>query len=112
MEAIFYRGVGWCGFALQRGKNQFWAQREAHNGSKCVALWGENAFDVKTLDITPEITRRTMKYAEDYALSDSMKLADALIAATAVENYETLCTANEKHYKCTADLQMNVFNVE
>ena len=71
-----------------------------------------NAFDVETLDITPEITHRAMKYVEDYALSDSMKLADALIAATAVENSEILCTANGKHYKCIPDLQMNVFKVK
>lgn len=47
-----------------------------------------NIFDVQILDITPEITHRAMKYVEDYALSDSMELADALIAATAVENDE------------------------
>ncbi|MBQ9539028.1 MAG: PIN domain-containing protein [Treponema sp.] len=68
-------------------------------------------FEVNVLDITPEITRRAMEYVESYALSDSMRLADALIAATAVENGKVLCTANGKHYKCIADLQMHVFRV-
>lgn len=71
-----------------------------------------NVFDVQILDITPEITRRAMKYVEDYALSDSMELADALIAATAVENGEPLCTANGKHYKCVPGLLLSVFKVD
>lgn len=69
-------------------------------------------FEVKVLDITPEITHRAMKYVENYALCDSMELADALIAATTVENGETLCTANGKHYKCVQDLKLDVFKVE
>ena len=64
------------------------------------------------LTMNDEITHRAMDYVESYALSDSMELADALIAATAVENEDTLCTANGKHYKCVPDLQMSVFKVE
>lgn len=64
------------------------------------------------ITINDEITRRAMKYVEDYSLSDSMELADALIAATVIENDETLCTANSKHYKCIPDLKMQVFTVE
>lgn len=70
------------------------------------------AFEVQILDITPEITHRAMEYVENYALSDSMELADALIAATTVENEETLCTANGKHYKCIPDLKLSMFRVE
>ena len=70
------------------------------------------AFDVLIYDITPEITQRAMEYVESYALSDSMELADALIAATAIENDETLCTANGKHYKCLQNLKMDLFKVE
>ena len=50
-----------------------------------------------------------MNYVENYTLSNSMQLADALIASTVIENGETLCTANDKHYKCVPDLQMSVF---
>ena len=68
----------------------------------------------KTLIITinDEITHLAMEYVENYALSDSMELADALIAAASVVNDETLCTANGKHYKCIPELQMSVFKVE
>ena len=69
------------------------------------------AFEVRILDITPSVTHRAMDYVEKYALSDSMQLADALIAATAVENVETLCTANWKHYKCIPDLNTDIFTV-
>ena len=27
--------------------NQFWVQRKAHNGSKCVVLWAENSHSLK-----------------------------------------------------------------
>lgn len=68
----------------------------------------------KTLIITinDEITHLAMEYVENYALSDSMELADAFIAAASVVNDETLCTANGKHYKCIPELQMSVFKVE
>ncbi len=69
-------------------------------------------FEVQILDITPEITHKAMEFVENYSLSDSVELADALIAATTVENEETLCTANGKHYKCVPDLKLDVFEVE
>lgn len=46
-----------------------------------------------------------------FCLKITLQLADALIAATAVENEKTLCTANCKHYKCVPDLKMDVFTV-
>lgn len=69
-------------------------------------------FRMRILAITPEITNRAMEYVENYALSDSMELADAFIAATAVENAETLCTANSKHYKCIPNLRMEIYKAE
>lgn len=68
--------------------------------------------ETSILTIDDDITRCAMKYVEDYALSDSMELADALIAATAVENGEPLCTANGKHYKCVPGLLLSVFKVD
>ena len=58
------------------------------------------------ITINDEITHLAMEYVENYALSDSMELADAVV------NDETLCTANGKHYKCIPELQMSVFKVE
>ena len=68
--------------------------------------------ETKIIPMNEEITHRAMEYVENYALSDSMELADALIAATAIENNETLCTANGKHYKCVPDLKMDLFKVD
>ena len=68
--------------------------------------------ETKIIPMNEEITHRAMEYVENYALSDSMELADALIASTAIENNETLCTANGKHYKCIPDLQMDLFKVD
>ena len=67
---------------------------------------------VELANSMPGYYNTAMEYVENYALSNSMELADALIAATAVENRKTLCTANGKHYKCVSDLQLNVFKVE
>ncbi len=64
------------------------------------------------LTLTAEITSRAMTYIEEYALSHSMALADALIAATAVERGATLLSANTKHYRFLAELQLQQFVVE
>lgn len=51
-----------------------------------------------------ESASKLLLSVENYALCDSMELADALIAAITVENGEILCTANGRHYKCVPDL--------
>lgn len=61
------------------------------------------------ITMNDSITRRAMDFVEQYALSDSMEMADALIAATTIENGEILCSANNKHYKCVPGLQISVF---
>ena len=64
------------------------------------------------IPINEAISYRAAEYVEKYTLSDAMELADALIAATAVENNEVLCTANVKHYKCVPHLKMSAFKSE
>ena len=64
---------------------------------------------IEILPLTERISLRALDYVETYSLSHSMDLADALIAATCVEENDTLVTANDKHYKVVKDLQMTVF---
>jgi len=48
-------------------------------------------------------------YLEEHALKDGMAMADALIAATAVERSLTLCTGNAKHFRVISDVTLEVF---
>ena len=66
--------------------------------------WG-----VKTIYLNEAISARALFYVEEYFLSHSMQLADALIGATATEYGLTLITANDKHYRVIKGLDMSVF---
>ena len=44
--------------------------------------------------------------------SPALQLADALIAATAIEHGLSLATANDKHYRVITNLQIEVFKPE
>ena len=59
----------------------------------------------KIIQLDQEISSRAMFYIQEYFLSHSMQLADALIAATVVQNSEILLTANEKHYKFIPNIE-------
>jgi predicted nucleic acid-binding protein len=50
-----------------------------------------------------------MFLVERYALSHSVNLSDALIAATAIQHGETLMTGNRKHYSVIPDLDISEF---
>jgi predicted nucleic acid-binding protein len=65
------------------------------------------AFDL--LPLTENVGHRAIVYMEQYGLRVAMSLADALVAATAVEAHLPLCTANRKHYKLIADLDIRSF---
>ena len=69
------------------------------------------SWDVKILYISEEISAKALFYVEEYFLSHSMQLADALIGATATNFGLTLHTANEKHYKVIKGLNIEVFRV-
>ena len=66
-------------------------------------------WNVKTIYVNEEISAKALFFVEEYFLSHSMQLADALIGATAGMYGMTLITANDKHYKIIKELEMKVF---
>lgn len=68
-----------------------------------------NSWSVDILHIDEDISIRAMFYVEEFFLSHSMELADAIIGATAVKHGETLLTANSKHYKHLPNVQLKIF---
>ena len=65
--------------------------------------------DFESLPLTENIGHRASVYMEEYCLKVDMCLADALLAATAVENHLVFCTGNKKHYKPITEIQIQIF---
>ena len=61
------------------------------------------------LPITQGISDMACNLVEKYALSHSLHMADALIAATAIDHSLPLLTANAKHFSAVAGLRVQVF---
>ena len=66
-------------------------------------------FDFEILPLSENIGHRAAIYIEEYALSNGLRAADAIIAATATENNLELSTSNAKHFKVIKDLRLKVF---
>jgi predicted nucleic acid-binding protein len=64
-----------------------------------------NKWNTDIIQIDKEISSRGMFYVQEYSLSHSMLLADALIAATVVQNSEKLLTANDRHYRFIPNIE-------
>ncbi|MBI2421230.1 MAG: type II toxin-antitoxin system VapC family toxin [Candidatus Hydrogenedentes bacterium] len=61
------------------------------------------------LPLTEDIGHRACVYVEEHTLKSGLGIADALIAATAVDRNVTLCTGNAKHYRIIAELDVIPF---
>ena len=59
--------------------------------------------------ITPSISQRAAEIIDALALSHGMRLADALIGATAIELQTSLITANVKHFSVVEGLTIEAF---
>ncbi|MCI5146477.1 MAG: type II toxin-antitoxin system VapC family toxin [Candidatus Electrothrix sp. AR3] len=66
----------------------------------------------QVIQVNELISTKAMFYVEQYALSHSMELADALIGATAVIKQLPLITGNEKHYKHLPDIEIQKFLID
>lgn len=65
--------------------------------------------NTEVLPITEAISDKAMQLIEQYALSHSLQLGDALIAATALEHQLPVLTANAKHFSAIHGLDIERF---
>ncbi len=70
---------------------------------------GLAARNTEIVSITPAISQRATELIDQLALSHGMRLADALIGATAIEHRTTLITANIKHFSAVEGLSFEAF---
>lgn len=79
-------------------------KNELSNLRRALSDW-----NAKVLYISEEISLKAMFFVEQHYLSHSIKLADALIGATAIVNGLPILTGNDKHYKILRDIQIKKF---
>ena len=65
--------------------------------------------NVKIFQIDELVSTKAMFFVEQYSLSHSMELADALIGATAIIKQRTLITGNDKHYRHLPEIEIKKF---
>jgi len=81
--------------------------RDRHHIGGIRAFVDDLAFQV--LPLTENTGHRAIIYLEEYGLRSGFDIADALIAATAVEQGLVLCSGNEKHFRAIAELVVQAF---
>jgi len=79
--------------------------RELSELRKAFRQW-----NTKILYINEEISLKAMFFVERHYLSHSLKLADALIAATALVNGIPIITGNDKHYNIIKEISVKKFS--
>lgn len=70
---------------------------------------GLAAEQTQILPLTAKISERAMALIDAHTLGDGLQLADALIAATALEQKLTLLTGNTKHFAAITHLKTERF---
>lgn len=65
--------------------------------------------EFRVIPLTENVGHRATVLLEQHALADGLHLTDALIAATAIELGESLCTADLRHFKKIKDLTLVPF---
>ena len=70
---------------------------------------GFTARQTEFVPVTPAISQRAAVLIDELALSHGLRLADALIGATAIELQATLLTGNVKHFAAVEGLQIEAF---
>lgn len=65
--------------------------------------------EISCVNLSGEITSRSIYFLEEYTLSHGLRMPDALIAATADIHAEDLLTANDMHYKMIPGVSLKKF---
>ncbi len=65
-------------------------------------------FNIRVIPLSSEIGNLAMSLVEQYTLSHDMRSGDALIASTAIDQSQTLCTSNDKHYRQIPILELQI----
>jgi len=63
-------------------------------------------YSFELLDLTANIGHRAAIYIEEYSLVSGLRMADALVAATAAENRTALYTSDYRHYRSLQDIEI------
>lgn len=79
-------------------------KQEQHQLRQAMRFW-----EAELVHLEEGISARATFLVESYALSHSMQMADALIAATAMELGVPLLTANDRHYRHIDGLEIEIF---
>lgn len=70
-----------------------------------------NSWSATVIPITESICDISLALLRSYSLSHGLRMADAMIAATAIHHNLVLATANIKHYKGIAELELEFFKI-
>lgn len=69
-----------------------------------------DTLEFKIYEINTLTSLQARRIVKNFALSHSVEMADALIAATALLHDEVLCTSNAKHFLPIDDLKLEIFH--